>query len=599
VDIVKMKRGKIFFIGMFAFFLIIIALGNISAVCCERTTGGGKCIDVGSSNYCSTENNPTTGTPYKIDNTACGSTPYCSTGTCVNNAAGTCTLSTDSACDPSLGGYWVNNLPSNIPDCKPGCCLIGDSSALVPLVGCREMSKAYGFTMDFKDSVTTVDACLQAAGPTTKGACVSQTTKGRTCDVETKEACTSASKDFHAGLLCTAPQLGTVCTIPNPAKTKCVDGKNEVYFADSCGNPANVYDSSKLTDTDYWTYIKDPTSSDICGYGNANTNNPDCGNCNYLGGSTCGKPTGIQPSNGNYICKSLSCTLPDGTVKAHGSSWCNQPLSYFETAKPGDLSYRFSCFNGEVQADLCDTQRNSLCNETDNVPVFGSLASCIPNKWQYCIFLNNSKDCLSGKMDCNVQKGIGLMNASGNYKSFLDSSSGSMIKAACVPKYPPGFNFWTPDAAVMGITPTLDSSQACAIASSSVLAGYHAWVLGNWNSIEGFCFKQCIDNCSSSIVKGICQEGCFSGCPRSESFLDYGTTVFGGGSGPYASGTNDLGNVSLDSTWATNEELLSVALGDCGVKANYIGQPGYNSWKDLFIGGNISSSSIPNGDSYT
>lgn len=578
-------------------FLIAI-LGNVSAVCCERTTNGGICLNVGSSNYCDTSNG------YRVDDTACESTSYCSTGTCINYAAGICMSSTSSACNPSLGGYWIDDSPSNIDDCKLGCCLVGDGWSLVGRATCNSMITAYpGINVEFKESITNAEDCSAAAGPTMKGACVSQTTKGRACTVETKETCTSEHKEFHGGLLCSAPEIGTICTMTD--KTTCVDGRNEVFFVDGCGNPANVYDFSKITDVPYWTYIKDPASSDICGYGSANANNLDCGNCNYIGGSTCGKAKGVTPKAGNNICRSLNCIGYNkegfvGTTTAnspkHGQSWCSQPMSDFENAKPGDLSYRLYCYDGEVQRDLCDIERNSLCNQTD-VPVFGTAANCVPNRWQLCIFINNSNDCLNAEeVDCKIQYGVSLTNGTTEIL-FLNNTNGNTqeIKAACVPKYPPGFNFWEADASVLGVTPQLTTTQVCAFASTSVVAGYHSWVAGNWVSIEGNCFQQCISNCSANIAKSVCEEDCFSGllgghiCPRSEAFLDYG--------GAFSS-ILDLGNVSLNSTWAIGRENLSISLGDCGVKANYIGEPGYHAWRDLFVGDNITIESIPNYDKY-
>src|SRR3990172_3768011 len=37
-------------------------------------------------------------------------------------------------------------------------------------------------------------------------------------------------------------------------RTKCVEGKNEVYFVDSCENIANIYDAEKINDVAYWSY---------------------------------------------------------------------------------------------------------------------------------------------------------------------------------------------------------------------------------------------------------------------------------------------------------------------------------------------------------
>ena len=90
--------------------------------------------------------------------------------------------------------------------------------------------------------------------------------------------------EFHAGILCSAEELATNCS-PSK-KTTLIDGKDEVYFVDTCGNPANIYDASKINDKSYWrTVVK---KADSCGFGNANGNagSATCGNCNYFEGST-------------------------------------------------------------------------------------------------------------------------------------------------------------------------------------------------------------------------------------------------------------------------------------------------------------------------
>jgi len=35
--------------------------------------------------------------------------------------------------------------------------------------------------------------------------------------------------------------------------------------------------------------------------------------------------------------------------------------------------------------------------------------------------------------------------------------------------------------------------------------------------------------------------------------------------------------------WGEEKENMCVALGDCGVKTNYLGQSGFNIWDDLFV----------------
>ena len=579
-----MKKVKI----IFGLFLMIFLVGFVSAVCCERTIDAGICLDVGDAQYCNSN--------YRIDDTACESTQYCSTGTCVNNAEGTCAISSSSACDPNLGGYWEeeNYLenPDAIEACQVGCCFIGEGTSFISRTTCNKRSADIGISPDFRSSITTFEECILNAGPTAEGACVYETERGRECTIETREYCLELGREPHPGLLCSAPILGTICTMTE--RTTCVDGRHEVYFEDNCNNAANVYDSELVTNVDYWTYMEDFASSELCGYGLSNANSEVCGNCNYLAGSTCGsaRGTGVNPEFGDSICIDLSCTY-NGEPKAHDSAWCSEPISYFETAKPGDLSYRLYCFHGEVQWELCDNQRNNLCKE--DVP---GEANCVSNRAQFCIFQNSSKDCLNTEqMDCRVLEGISRKNDSGDDILFLNyvytyddageitSESIDSIKATCVPRYPPGFGFWDPD--VLGNSPQIIPTEVCMRGSVSSAVGYHTKISGKWAAKDGKCFGECVDECADGLFIPECQQICFDKCPASESFLDMD-----------ASGKLSVGNVDLNQDWTENQEGLCVSLGDCGVKANYIGADSYYSWKELFIGDNVTKTNIFGADNY-
>jgi len=68
--------------------------------------------------------------------------------------------------------------------------------------------------------------------------------------------------------LCSHPGLNTKCAMSE--STKC-EG-DDVYFVDTCGNLANVYDASKINNQDYWSRIQEPTCS---------ASTAGCGNCDY------------------------------------------------------------------------------------------------------------------------------------------------------------------------------------------------------------------------------------------------------------------------------------------------------------------------------
>ena len=65
-------------------FLVIILASSINAICCEKVKNGAYCVDVADASAC--DNSP----GYNIDETACESTTYCTTGTNIDSEEGTC-----------------------------------------------------------------------------------------------------------------------------------------------------------------------------------------------------------------------------------------------------------------------------------------------------------------------------------------------------------------------------------------------------------------------------------------------------------------------------------------------------------------------------
>src|SRR3989344_1419822 len=158
----------------------------------------------------------------------------------------------------------------------------------------------------------------------------------------------------------------------------CLPGKDEVYFVDSCGNTANIYDASKIDDKRYWSTIFD--KSEACNPNSPNANSKNCGNCNYLQGSYCrDAQKGNSPTYGDSIC-----------------------------------------------ADF----RQEECIEDSIESTAGpfSQAACRVNRWQDCTAQSEQIDCENtDRRDCIWKSGIRLGNATGG---------------VCVPKNTQGLKFW-------------------------------------------------------------------------------------------------------------------------------------------------------------
>ena len=288
---------------------------------------------------------------------------------------------------------------------------------------------------------------------------------------------------FNYNFLCTAPDLNTDCAMTK--KTACLEGRDEVYFVDTCGNPANIYDSSRVEDINYWTKVVEPSES--CGAESGNAGSKGCGNCDYLGGSICKKQDGA--TYGDYMCTDLSCKgTSNGKDYANGESWCVWDDNDENSATVGSLHYRHVCFAGEETVEMCDNFRvgRGVCVE-DDIDGF-SQAGCVVNRWDLCILQEKPKDCLNSDLrDCvwipfdekNMVVGKTLTKYSDieNVRSDLINvnveDAGETGK--CVPKVAPGLVFW-------------DESSAghCAIGNQQCVVKYEKGLLSK---------KKCVENC--------------------------------------------------------------------------------------------------------
>ncbi len=581
---------------MFGVFLAVFLTGIASAVCCEKTDAGAWCQDVIDEANCDDG--------FRTEPTACLSTTYCSEGTCVNRHTGECLPSPQSTCDPTMGGYWYDKDSDEVDECQLGCCLVGDGAALVSRVRCDKMASDYNLEVhDFREDVQESFECSMMASPEAKGACVTSIERRRDCDMTTRQECQDATGEFHEGFLCTAPELGTICAMTR--QTTCAEGEIEVYFKDSCGNNANIYDASLVDDTNYWTYIKDPSDSDeTCGVGYSNANSKTCGNCNYIFGSICGAyrlGVDVKPDHGDFVCRDLKCKSGNLAEKfkqdyerwpEHGEAWCSystgkpyDDFGNFEDAKPGQLSSRLYCYNGEVQGNLCDNFRNTLCMKNTTT----GAAACVPNRWQTCFGQNNTDDCENeDKRDCKVVNNpnykVSLRRDSETgYEElyFGDSDTGKKIRAFCVPKYPPALNFWDPqaDIPVTELEENVDTQEKlCNLANTFCPAMYTKEVAKeNWDAWEPK---------SGELIDGEWYD------------LDVYGDLYDDGTRSYCfKGKDNVGKslpekMPVKENWIKGAQNYCLPIGDCGVKSNYWGYEGYNKWKHLFTG-DYKESSLP------
>ena len=561
--------------------LFTIMLISAESVCCEKTTGNLWCQNVDSSE-CDAN--------YRSAPTSCDSTAYCQSGCCYDSTEGLCWENTPKQVCEDKGGSWEEDEDCNIPQCSLGCCILVDQGALVTLARCKSMSGFYGLNTDFRTDITDELTCIATAQAKDKGACVVEADYQTTCVFTTRENCdegevsvanataiTNASTEFYEGILCSAEELGTNCG--KNTKTMLIDGKDEVYFVDTCGNPANIYDASKINDDEYWKDVVPKDES--CGYGQSNAGSKSCGNCDYFRGSIgvlANASTGY-PSYGDYICRDLDC-VDEG--RKHGESWCANDGNIGDGRdKVGSRYYKHICIYGEVVVESCADFRNEICIETETNGF--SEAACRTNRWQDCSGQEEEADCENTDLrECKWVPNYCYDSSRGGIapcvytkeeiaaNKTVTSISGEPLvatKGLCVPNYPPGYQFWGESSttstsgngssfsglsSLFGTTGTGSYSTAtssysaesqCAVADSDLIVVFkkEEKLYEKWDITEGAEWK-CVGN------------------NRTYKNHDYCVKHF-----------EDGKLKSIPDDWIDEMGALCIAQGDCGGYMNYIG----------------------------
>lgn len=517
-----------------------------SSYCCEKLTTGQWCQNAPLSE-CATGKNPLTGENYKSVATSCEATSYCQFGTCINSMQGSCMPNTPLVVCNNNKGVWKGESMEDLPECQLGCCLLGNQAAFVTQVECKNLSSIYGLTTNYRKDITNELECIASITSDEIGACVFEEEFQTTCQMISQEACSKIdSSAFHSGFLCSATALATNCGPRGGTICK----EEQVYFLDTCGNIANIYDYSKLNDNNYWTYIQEPS----CDNGAGNKNSPTCGACDYFSGSICKiyqRGQTIKPTYGNYLCASLDCA---SAGKLHGEAWCGENSVASQKGKnsPGSRYYRFLCYNGEVTVEPCAEFRNEMCVESE-VNDF-SFAGCVINRWQDCVNQTNKTDCDdSYARDCKWISGYSILkDENGDALAYIETPTNVKTPGSCVPKYAPGFDFWAETgngAAICSL-----GTQTCAVKYelNFIFGSKKKLAQADWNEK----ISKCVENCY-----------CIPGYTNGAAKAKYENNKPAWHPKSYAS-------------WIANANNVCSALGDCGTKSNYLG--GSGDIKEIF-----------------
>ncbi len=473
----------IFFLGVFLAFSFVLSSFSATAqtTCCPETKEGALCEDLplsGCSEQCKQ--------PCK--QTSCAFDSDCKKGCCIS-PDGSCAASSPQGKCKAGGGEWNDNQFCGIDQCARGCCVIRDSANLFTRTYCNSRAAKQGVDPEFFPEVTTDAGCRAKVASNKKGACVVPSDQGNACKLLTEQECAARFPRaiFKEGYLCTAEFLETECK--PTAKTICAEGKDGVYFVDSCGNLGNIYDSQKAHDQSYWEEII--AKEESCGKGESNAGSASCGNCDAGRGSICGRyqKDGARPEYGEYSCKDLNCVEENGRERKHGESWCVYDGSIDNgTDVVGSRHWRRTCQYGKIEPQPCADYRTEACLQKD-LPIEGgvfSTAACRPNTGKECYTYNIDEETgkfIGGSSKADVQEKM-IEKCQENEICFIkkiDVDSGFRFNT-CLPRVAPGFDYSTEEG-------KNKSKDICGLASKTCKITYV-------KKFSGFQFTwECLNNC--------------------------------------------------------------------------------------------------------
>ena len=427
------------FIYLFTFFtLLIYFLPQVLAIsgCCVNPDSTGICISVETASECNGDFKP---------GQNCEVTQDCNKGCCIDEAQGTCsTGSTKSTCILD-GGKWDSDKNCNLAECIQGCCDLGEMKVYSTKARCGILSESFQIGKNQQlpwDSNINYFDCRVDNSLKEVGACTTLNDDGTTnCKISSELECsvdTYSKGKFYLGKLCTSEALGTVCK--KTELTTCLEGKDQVYFLDSCGNPANIYDSSKVNDQTYWENIISPEMS--CNSNSGNENSKSCGNCNFNLGGICSASKDFKPDYGNNYCQQTSCEF-NGEVFKPGESWCVYEGKVGDGDDiPGSTHRRFRCDSGKIIKEVTGTTgyRDKVCQQKIYIDDFENKFRSAEN------VLNPSKDSKSICLTYNEEEPEEMVKSCmANSLCFLKKVDvdTNFKFSYCVSKYPVGFDLIT------------------------------------------------------------------------------------------------------------------------------------------------------------
>ena len=284
----------------------------------------------------------------------------CEEGCCYDENTGTFSTRTTKTLCENNGARW-NNDPTctNTQETKLGCCILGEETEYVTNKECELLTKSRGLEKDYRN-VGSENECLLLSHLQERGACVIGKGEEILCSHKTLQECNSVRGQFFNGMMCSNEEINSGCE--RQASSGCVEGKEGIYWYDSCGNTENIYSTNKEESWNNGRFLNEYQS---CNPTSDNAESTSCGNCNRLigGGSVCG-----INNEGTATCLPLDCKSALDTKgtkdRKNLESWCVYESQIGKgTSTVGSNHYVYSCNEGIVTSSTCGDYRTGICTE--------------------------------------------------------------------------------------------------------------------------------------------------------------------------------------------------------------------------------------------
>jgi len=418
-------------IGIFS----IKQIGIISAEslsCCMEMNNGAICQNVppGDDVLCKDVPIPT----------KCEDVVECGLGCCIDEKEGICSSkSTKLKCETN-GGVWKDEPSCLIDECVQGCCVLNEEVKFTTEQQCIKLSREAGTNLTYEKGLGELE-CLNLKQNQEVGACLFQ---DRTCVFGNEISCRESGGYFYGGYLCSYPELNSICQKQN--SVGCFEGKDEIYWFDSCENRENIYSSDKVKS---WNGGKVLTKEESCGANSGNIESSTCGNCNYMLGSQCSesKLGSKSVKDGGYICENKNCIDEKGVERENGESWCDYDGTVgLGRDLVGSRHWVMSCIDGEIKAEGCKDLRYEVCTEEKTFDpetkelVESDGAKCRPNDWEECLTITEKY--LGGAKASKKDVENDLISCITNPDCYVGITAdlplvGETLPLVCLPNYPP------------------------------------------------------------------------------------------------------------------------------------------------------------------